>query len=126
MSIKMSAQDDGFSLLEALVALVIFSLAAMALLSVQSESARAVVALEDKFIAEIVAENILVSHTLMPDASRTGERTGVQEMGGRTWRWTLSPRRMPGKALIIWDVSVTSAASGQLVYSISSMEGTVE
>lgn len=117
---SLSKSDDGFSLIEALVAMVIFSLAAMALLSVQSESSRALIALEDKLLAEIVAENILVEQ-LSGGAIGT-RQSGAVETGARNWLWTVKTSAVKNSEFTNIEISISNAADGQLVYSLNSLK----
>ncbi|MBL4790542.1 MAG: type II secretion system minor pseudopilin GspI [Kordiimonadaceae bacterium] len=112
---KNAACDEGFSLIEALVALAIFSFAAIALLSVQSASARAVVALEDKLLAEIVAENVMISYLV----EGNNARKGTTELAGRRWRWKQSRPRPAGQEFDQFEISVSTADSTQVIYSIT-------
>lgn len=89
----MSATSDqaGFSLVELLVALTIFGLAAVALLRLQTSMLAGTLALEDRQWAEIVAHNQAVAARL---AGSCG--SGEEAAGGRSWRWQC--RRSPGPA----------------------------
>jgi len=114
--------DDGFSLIEALVAMVVFSMAAMALLSVQSESSRALIALEDKLLAEIVAENILVAQ-LSDDSRLAGaKQSGTVETGGRKWRWAVVKSSVADGEFTNIEITVSNAVDGQLVYNLNSVK----
>lgn len=75
------------TLLEVMVALVIFSTAALALMNSVSLNVRFTHGLGDSLQASWVAENQLaeaqLSKTSFPDAMQTGTET----MGGRSWTW---------------------------------------
>ena len=80
-------KEQGMTLLEVMVALVIFSTAALALMNSVSLNVRFTHGLGDSLQASWVAENQLaeakLSNTPFPDALQTGTET----MGGRSWIW---------------------------------------
>ncbi|WP_411696481.1 type II secretion system minor pseudopilin GspI [Enterobacter pasteurii] len=80
-------KERGMTLLEVMVALVIFSTAALALMNSVSLNVRFTHGLGDTLQASWVAENQLaearLSNTPFPDAMQTGTET----MGGRNWTW---------------------------------------
>ncbi len=116
--------DAGFSLIEALVALAIFAFAAMALLQVQGEGARATVALEEKLIAEIVADNVLATELTQSERAPGRTREGKVKLAGRDWLWAVETKAIPNAPLVAVEVVVTQAASGQEIYRVSGMKGT--
>jgi len=78
----------GFTLLEMLVALAIFSLAALALVRLQAVSARTSVDLRERTMAQIVARNLMVERMTDPQPPAQGESAGTVENAGREWHWT--------------------------------------
>ncbi|EPF6108274.1 type II secretion system minor pseudopilin GspI [Enterobacter cloacae] len=80
-------KEQGMTLLEVMVALVIFSTAALALMNSVSLNVRFTHGLADSLRASWVAENQLaeakLSNTPFPDALQTG----TEIMGGRSWIW---------------------------------------
>ena len=80
-------KEQGMTLLEVMVALVIFSTAALALMNSVSLNVRFTHGLADSLQASWVAENQLaeakLSNTPVPDALQTG----TEIMGGRSWIW---------------------------------------
>lgn len=80
-------KEQGMTLLEVMVALVIFSTAALALMNSVSLNVRFIHGLGDSLQASWVAENQLaeakLSNTPFPDALQTG----TEIMGGRSWIW---------------------------------------
>jgi len=77
----------GFTLLEMLVALTIFSLAALALVRLQAVSARTAVDLRERTMAEVVARNLMIERLTDPRAPSEGASAGTVENAGRQWRW---------------------------------------
>ena len=80
-------KEQGMTLLEVMVALVIFSTAALALMNSVSLNVRFTHGLGDSLQASWVAENQLAEAKLnnapFPDALQTSTET----MGGRNWTW---------------------------------------
>ena len=118
--------DEGFSLIEALVALVIFSIAAIALLSVQSESSRAQIALEDKFLAEIVAENILVEQALSSLELQANRRSGLEDNGNRKWRWTIVRTPLKNSEFVKVQIDIADNSTGQVIHTLNTLDGAAE
>lgn len=80
--------EDGFTLIEMLVALAVFSLAALALLRLEGATLASAAALQDRAIARIVARNVAVETITDPVAPSIGMSQGAETNGGRRWRWT--------------------------------------
>lgn len=115
--------DAGFSLIEALVALAIFAFAAMALLQVQGEGARATVALEEKLVAEIVADNVLATELTQGPRAPGSTHEGKAKLAGRDWHWVVETKPVPNSPLLAVEVAVTQAETGQEVYRVSALRG---
>lgn len=77
----------GFTLLEVLIALAVFGLAALALLNLTGENTRSAARVEARTWAGIVADNLAVEATLAP-ALAEGAAEGTAPLAGRSWRWT--------------------------------------
>jgi general secretion pathway protein I len=83
---KCSASRFGFTLIEMLVALAVFALAAMALLNLSGESTRSAARVEARTLGGVVAENVAAEAMIAPSLP-VGETAGEVEMAGRVWRW---------------------------------------
>ena len=81
------SNERGFTLIEILVALAVFSLAAMALLRLQGETLSNSFALKDRAIGQIVAHNVAVETLTDPVAPALGISGGTEANAGRQWRW---------------------------------------
>jgi general secretion pathway protein I len=99
------ALRDGFTLIECLVALAVFGLAAMALLNLSGESTRSAARVETRTLGGVVADNIAAEAMISRDLP-TGSTSGQASLGGRDWRWVrvVSATDMPGVGRI--DVRV--------------------
>lgn len=78
--------DAGFSLVESVVALGVFSLVVMTTLTLVNQNASSAVRLEVRTNASFVAENIMVE-TRLSDVINTSDTTGIAEMGGHEFEW---------------------------------------
>ncbi len=77
--------ENGFTLVEVLAALLIFSFAIVALTHSGAESVRAVSVLEHKTYAGIVADNRIVQARLKP--LKVGVSSGTESAAGRDYEW---------------------------------------
>lgn len=92
-------RHEGFTLVEVLVALAIFSLAALALLRLQGSAISTAARLDDKTLAAIVAQNQAVEAMIDALPPAFGSASGVERNGGRDWRWTRETLRTPDPRL---------------------------
>lgn len=84
--------SSGFTLIEMLVALAVFSLAALALLRLQGVALRTTADLDTRVIGQTVARNIAVETLTDPAPPPIGRSGGTVVNGGRPWRWTRDVR----------------------------------
>ncbi|MEL4868568.1 type II secretion system minor pseudopilin GspI [Pantoea agglomerans] len=84
---KGNAKQTGMTLLEVMVALVIFSTAALALMNSVSLNVRFTHGLADTLQASWVAENQLAEAQLTKRDFPDAEERGTEIMGGRSWDW---------------------------------------
>lgn len=117
----MRRADGGFSLLEVLVALAIFSLAALALVNLAAQNSRTAAVLEERAYAQIVAENRIVE--VMPFWPSVGEATGVETQAGRRWRWTRRISATADAEVVRIDVAVSRDGSPQSLASLTAFRG---
>ena len=87
--------EHGFTLIEMLVALAIFSLAALALLRLEGATVSTTARLQDQALAQIVARNIAVETLTDPIPPALGATGGEVMNGGRNWRWSRRTARSP-------------------------------
>jgi general secretion pathway protein I len=99
------AERGGFTLVEMLVALAVFSLAAMALLNLSGESTRSAQRVETRTLGGMVAENVAVEAAIAP-ALGEGETSGQSALGGHNWQWTRAVVATEDPELLRIDVRV--------------------
>ena len=104
--------EAGFTLIEMLVALAIFSLAALALLRLGGASATNSARLQEQAIAQIVARNLAVETLSDPLPPAFGSVAGEAVNGGRRWRWTRVTARSPESRIQQIEIRVADAAGG--------------
>ena len=79
--------ESGFTLIEVLAALLIFSIAIIGLTSAGTHSARTVTAMDQKMLAGIVADNVLTDARY--ERLQVGTRSGRQAQMSREFEWEL-------------------------------------
>lgn len=104
--------EGGFTLLEMMVALVVFSLAALALVRLQGFTLRSAADLDGKALGQIVARNLMVDVQSDPTPPSIGETQGELENAGRRWRWTRTVKQTDDSRLLQVDVTVEGQAGG--------------
>ena len=100
-------ERSGFTLIEMLVALAVFSLAAMALLNLSGENTRSAARVETRTLGGVVAENLAVEAATLPSIGE-GTASGQVELAGRRWTWTRAVAATDAGMLRI-DIRVSDA-----------------
>ena len=103
--------EQGFTLIEMLVALSILGLAAMALLKLTGATAMTGAALEEQALAQIVARNIAVETLSDPAPPALGETAGDLVNAGRRWRWTRRAGRSPEARILRIEIRAAGTRS---------------
>jgi len=85
--IKSPTKPLGFTLIEVMLAMAVFAIAGIALLSAASNNARNIGHLESKMFANWVASNQLVAANLVEKWPPKNNLKGDVELAGRTWFW---------------------------------------
>jgi general secretion pathway protein I len=100
----------GFTLVEALVALAIISIALISALHVAAQSTVNVGELRERLLAGWVAENMLAEHRARGDWLPLGIHRGRARQGGLEFEWRREVVPTPNRAFRRIDVFVTAAA----------------
>jgi general secretion pathway protein I len=109
------ADRRGFTLLEMLVALAVFSLAALALLRLEGATVRQTGELDERMLAQLVARNLAVETVTDPAPPAIGQSAGETVNGGRRWRWARLTSRTPDQRLVRVDISVATSGAPTLL-----------
>ena len=112
------AADRGFTLIETLVALSVFSLAVLALLNLSGENARTAAVLQEQMLAGMVADNRAVESMLVPLEALEAAGDGVEEAGGVGWRWQRSLSDTPDPDIVRVDIQVAGPDGPQVLASL--------
>jgi len=115
----MRPAEQGFTLIEVLVALTVFSLAAMALLNVAGENTRTASVVTTRVMAGVVAENQAVALTTDATLLAAGDVEGSESQGGRLWRWSRKVSSTDVAGIMRLDVTVTPDGSRQPAAELS-------
>ncbi len=100
------AGTAGFTLLEVLVALLLLSLAMVALVRSVGQEAGALGQQRDATLAQWVAANQLAEVRLRRQLPDSGQAQGRARMGDRDWRWQLDARATDVPGLVQVEVRV--------------------
>ena len=109
-------KDAGFTLIEVLVSLMIFSVAILGLSRAQTEMLRSTRLIADKTQASIVAENqmILARHT----TPKVGVRKGRERSGGRDFDFEIETTETELDGFLRIEVRVSDSETDLLLYEI--------
>ena len=101
--------EKGFTLIEMLVALAVFSLAALALLRLEGATLSSTASLDERLLGQIVARNVAVETLTNPIAPPLGASNGEAANGGRNWRWTRNTAPLEDQGIVRVDITVADA-----------------
>ena len=103
------ASEAGFTLIEVLVALAVFGLAAMALLNLSGQNALTAAGLQDRTLAGVVADNRAVEALIAARPPTLGQASGAEQAGGRVFLWSRRVSRTADPDILRIDVLVVGA-----------------
>lgn len=107
-----SPPATGFTLIEMLVALSVFALAALAMVNLQGYSVRTASTLSENAMARQVAQNLMVERLSAPLAPSIGTEQGETSNGGQSWQWQVVTAKAEDDRLVTIDISVAGANGG--------------
>lgn len=108
---RADAGQAGMTLIEVLVALVIVSVAVLALARSGGQVLDTQYQLEQRTLAMLVADNVLAEIELSGDASPS-QRMGQMTLAGRVWFWRALIQPTPDQAMLRVDVVIDETADG--------------
>ena len=112
-------KSNGFSLLETMVALSVFSIAAMGLLSLNTQSVRTSSELGTRLLARTVAENVATDTVTGSFSGANLVATGEQIQRGRTYAWKRTVEVTPRPGLYRIRIEVSEGESPAVIARLS-------
>ena len=112
---NMFAKKLGFTLIEVMLAMAVFSIAGVALLGVADNNYRHISHLEEQMFANWVASNQLVVLSLDETWPPKNNKKGKVEMAGRTWYWQQKVVKTANKELRSVVMEVRANEDDELV-----------
>jgi general secretion pathway protein I len=113
--------QSGFTLVEVIAALGIFSISAIGLIHLSSETTIGAKQVDLRALAEIEASNRMADAMTLPPPLPSGVVAGAATQRGRTFDWnrTVSPTQQEGLYLI--DVTVSAPETGQVLAHVQAL-----
>jgi general secretion pathway protein I len=113
--------QSGFTLVEVIAALGIFSISAIGLIHLSSETMIGAKQVDLRALAEIEASNRMADAMTLPPPLPSGVVAGAATQRGRTFDWnrTVSPTQQEGLYLI--DVTVSAPETGQVLAHVQAL-----
>ncbi len=108
-----SHTEQGFTLVEVLVALGIFSIAAMSLAHLGNEALVGARHVNQKFLATVEADNLMAETLVRPADATAGVQSGMSTQRGRRLAWQRTISATDRAGLFVVSVSVSDAEYGQ-------------
>ncbi|MCC3861758.1 type II secretion system protein [Pseudemcibacter aquimaris] len=115
-------QDDGFSLLELIVAIAIISLALLPMIASQSTAIKSSADLSERGYASIVAENIMTDFTAAELPPLPGTISGEEFQGGIGFDWQAVVREQ--SPLITISLTVKRVDQDKVLYHLTGFRKT--
>ena len=109
----MRSAEHGFTLIEIMVALAVFSLAVLALVRLESATVRGAATIDETLSASMLARSIAAEAVSEPRAPTIGTTGGSETNGGRAWRWTRNVEPTADSRILRIDVVVADARGTQ-------------
>tara|TARA_R110001599_G_scaffold125587_1_gene298489 strand:+ start:8542 stop:8913 length:372 start_codon:yes stop_codon:yes gene_type:complete len=115
------ASQSGFTLVEVLAALGVFSIAAVGLIHLSSETTQGARQVDLRALAEIEANNRMADALTLPPPLPTGVVAGEAIQRGRTFDWnrTVTPTQEAGLSMV--EITVSSPETGQVLARLQSL-----
>lgn len=103
--------QQGFTLMEALIAVAVFATAAMGLISLNTNSIRISAQMGDRALARQVAENVAVECITNPELQIIGRTVGEEVQRRRSYSWEREIAPAPEEDLL--EITIRVRATGE-------------
>ena len=113
------SDQAGFSLMEALVALAVFSTAAVGMMSLNTNGIRISAQMGERALARQVAENVAVDTVTDTALQVVGRSTGKEEQRRQTFEWERVVSPAPREDLIQIDILVRAEGADGALAQVS-------
>lgn len=107
------SRQAGFTLVEVLVALGVFSIAAISLVHLGNETLVGTQHVDQRFLATVEADNLMAEALVRPGAIPPGLEQGTSTQRGRSLEWRRTIIATGNEGLFAVNVTVSDADSGQ-------------
>ena len=108
------AETNGFTLIELMVALAVFAIAALALLRLEGASIARTADLDQRLLREVVAGNLAAETLSDPDAPALGVTSGSLRNMGRSFAWRRDVAARSDLGVLVVTVTVNETTPGAI------------
>jgi len=113
--------ERGITLIEVIVALSILGFVAASALTLISQNSRFMISVEDRLVASVLADNIMIERLVSTEPFEEGEETFERNFANRQWRCEQEIVLVPETGLARIEVSVRAHPSRQLLATITTL-----
>ncbi|QSX30245.1 type II secretion system minor pseudopilin GspI [Shewanella cyperi] len=100
-------RSKGMTLLEVMVAMAVFAIAAVAMIQSIGDQMANMPVMEQRTLAQWVADNQMVEARLVKGFPAVGKKEGDTELAGQTWYWRLEAIKTTDENFRLLKVSVS-------------------
>ena len=118
---RLKKNEQGFTLVEVLAALLVFSLSIIGLTHAGTQSARAVSIISEKSLAGIVADNALIKARIQP--LNLGSAKGEETQMGQIFTYRVTTAQTPVENFYSLNVSVQREGFEQVIITRQAYRG---
>jgi general secretion pathway protein I len=113
--------QSGFSLVEVIAALGVFSIAAMGMIHLSNQTQIGAAHVSMRTLAEIEASNLIADAVTAPPPISPGLETGKSVQRGRTLHWSRTVTATPQAGLLLVAVEVRNPTTNQVLAQVQSV-----